>query len=247
MLSESAEDVLKGLPGEVFQALASAKGGIEIMKSKAADRFIRIAVLDSDPLRFIGFRSLLDREPDFDLISLPYSEIGNHADATVALLANRPGENLFDLMDKLKTVRPDLRVLVTGAAADEETIMLALASGARGYVSEAAPATELAQAIRIVHQGLVWAPRRVLSLLLDRTGGAVRREFPSGRQGLTDREQQVLNMLVSGMSNKEIANPLGIEERTVKAHVASLMRKLRVQNRLALSVHAITHSLVAAS
>lgn len=218
------------------------------MKSKASvDQLIRIAVLDSDPLRLIGLQSLLDREPDFDLIPVSVSEIGTHGDATVALLANRPGENLFDLMDKLRSIRPDLRVLVTGASADDETIMLALASGARGYVSEAAPAPELAQAVRIVHQGLVWAPRRVLSLLLDRTGGAVRREFPSGRQGLTEREQQVLKMLVSGMSNKEIANPLGIEERTVKAHVASLMRKLRVQNRVALSVHAVTHSLVGAS
>jgi len=218
------------------------------MKSKATtDAFIRIAVLDCDPLRFIGFRSLLDREPDFDLIPVSVSEIGNHQDIQVALLGSRTGESLFDMMDKLKTVRPDLRVLVTGALADDETIMRALASGARGYVSEAAPATELTQAVRIVYQGLVWAPRRVLSLLLDRTGSAVRREFPSGRQGLTEREQQVLKMLVSGMSNKEIANPLGIEERTVKAHVASLMRKLGVQNRVALSVHAVTHSLVGAS
>jgi len=218
------------------------------MNSKAIiDPFIRIAVLDSDPLRFIGFRSLLDREPDFDLIPVSVSEIGTQQGIQVALLGSRPGENLFDLMDKLKAIRPDLRVLVTGALANDETIMLALASGARGYVSEATSTTELAQAIRIVHQGLVWAPRRVLSLLLDRTGGAVRREFPSGRQDLTDREHQVLKMLVSGMSNKEIASPLGIEERTVKAHVASLMRKLRVQNRVALSVHAITHSLVGAS
>src|SRR5437016_10592905 len=58
------------------------------------------------------------------------------------------------------------------------------------------------------------------------------------------RETQVLKMLVEGRSNKEIGVPLGIRDRTVKAHVAKLMRKVGVENRVALTVHAITHSLV---
>jgi DNA-binding NarL/FixJ family response regulator len=61
---------------------------------------------------------------------------------------------------------------------------------------------------------------------------------------LTDREKEVLKMLVKGLSNKEIGAPLGIVERTVKAHIATMMRKTGVQNRIALSVHAVTHSLV---
>ena len=68
----------------------------------------------------------------------------------------------------------------------------------------------------------------------------------AGRVTFTDREKEVLEMLVAGRSNKEIGAALGIEERTVKAHVAKLMRKVGVQNRIALSVHAITHSLVTA-
>ena len=62
----------------------------------------------------------------------------------------------------------------------------------------------------------------------------------------TAREHEVLNQVVSGRLNEEIASDLGITERTVKAHVAKLMRKVGVQNRIALSVHAITHSLVTA-
>ena len=60
----------------------------------------------------------------------------------------------------------------------------------------------------------------------------------------TEREKEVLVLLVAGRSNKEIGAPLGIEERTVKAHVAKLLRKIGVQNRIALSIHAVTHSLV---
>jgi len=217
------------------------------MKSKVTVHpSIRIAVLNSDPLRLIGLRALLDSQADFELIPLSDAEMENHGDIKVALLGNHSNEPLFDVMDRLRGKRPDLNVLITGTSSDDEIIIMALASGARAYVSESAPAQELAQAIRIVHQGLVWAPRRVLSLLLERASSAVRQQFPPGRQDLTGREQQVLQMLVAGMSNKEIANPLGIEERTVKAHVASLMRKLGVPNRVALSVHAVTHSLVVA-
>ncbi|HZD33242.1 MAG TPA: LuxR C-terminal-related transcriptional regulator, partial [Candidatus Angelobacter sp.] len=60
----------------------------------------------------------------------------------------------------------------------------------------------------------------------------------------TEREREVLQLLISGRSNKEIGATLNIEERTVKAHVASLMRKAGVTNRIALSVHALTHSLM---
>ena len=100
------------------------------------------------------------------------------------------------------------------------------------------------QAIRVVSQGSVWAPRRVLSIFIERVSQSPGRFFPAGRTAFTDREKEVLEMLVGGRSNKEIGAPLGIEERTVKAHVAKLLRKIGVQNRIALSVHAVTHSLV---
>src|SRR6266705_2880656 len=193
---------------------------------------IRIAVVESDPLRFVGFRALFDSEPDFELISASMPDI--------ATLVN------VDLMASLKATRPDLRIIVTGSGMDEETILKAIASGAKGYLDEAASPTEFVQAIRVVNQGSVWAPRRVLSMFIERVSSAPGRIFPAGRVTFTDREKQVLEMLVAGRSNKEIGAALGIEERTVKAHVAKLMRKVGVQNRIALSVHAITHSLVSA-
>jgi DNA-binding NarL/FixJ family response regulator len=198
---------------------------------------IRIAVVESDPLRFVGFRALFDSEPDFELVSASLPEITNMQDIDLVLLGNRNGQNLFDVMASLKASRPDLRIIVTGAGMDEETILKAIASGSKGYVDEAASASEFVQ---------VWAPRRVLSMFIERVSSAPGRIFPAGRVTFTDREKEVLEMLVAGRSNKEIGSALGIEERTVKAHVAKLMRKVGVQNRIALSVHAITHSLVTA-
>jgi len=219
------------------------------MKSATAPAkkpLIRIAVVESDPLRFVGFRALFDSETDFELISASLPDLTILQNIDLILLGNRSGQNLFDLMASLKASRPDLRIIVTGSGMDEETILKAIAAGAKGYVDEAASAAEFVQAIRVVNQGSVWAPRRVLSMFIERVSSSPGRIFPAGRVSFTDREKEVLEMLVAGRSNKEIGAALGIEERTVKAHVAKLMRKVGVQNRIALSVHAITHSLVSA-
>ncbi|HKT23993.1 MAG TPA: response regulator transcription factor [Terriglobales bacterium] len=207
---------------------------------------IHIAVVDSDPLRFIGLRSLFDEEPDLDLIAATLEELPKLENVDLILLGNRGSgtASVFDVMASLKAARPDLRIIVTGTGVDDESILKALAAGAKGYVDEGASPSEFVQAIRIVNQGSVWAPRRVMSIFIDRVTSSPGKIFPAGRVEFTEREKEVLALLVAGRSNREIGQALTIEERTVKAHVAKLMRKVGVQNRIALSVHAITHSLV---
>src|SRR6201997_5064200 len=217
------------------------------MKAAMAKKpLIRIAVVESDPLRFVGFRALFDSESDFGLVSATLPDISALQGIDLVLLGSHSGQNLFDVMASLKASRPDLRIIVTGSNADDETILKAIAAGAKGYVEEAASPADFAMAIRIVNQGSVWAPRRVLSTFIERVSSNPGRIFPAGRVTFTDREKEVLELLVAGRSNKEIGAALGIEERTVKAHVAKLMRKVGVHNRIALSEHAITHSLVTA-
>jgi DNA-binding NarL/FixJ family response regulator len=205
--------------------------------------FIRIALVESDPLRVVGFRTLFDSASGFELVSASLRDIGGLQSIDLVLLSNCSVQNLFDLMASLKATRPDLRIIVTGSG-DEETILKAIVAGAKGYVDEAASLAEFVEAIRVVSQGSVWAPRHVFSMFIERVSSAPAPTFPFGRATFTDREKEVLELLVAGRSNKEIGAALGIEERTVKAHVAKLMRKVGVQNRIALSVHAITHSLV---
>jgi DNA-binding NarL/FixJ family response regulator len=205
---------------------------------------IRIAVVESDPLRFVGFRALFESEPDLEVIAESGSDLATLTNIDLVILGNCKGRNLFDLLATLKASRPDLRIIVSDSGLDERTILKAVASGAKGYVDNAASAAEFVQAVRVVNQGSVWVPRRVLSTFIERVSSAPDRIFPTGRDAFTDREKQVLEMLVVGRSNKEIGSALGIEERTVKAHVAKLMHKVGVSNRVALSIHAVTHSLV---
>jgi DNA-binding NarL/FixJ family response regulator len=205
---------------------------------------VRIAVIDSDPIRFVGFRALLSAESDFELQSVALAEIGTNKKADIVLLGSHAGNSVIDLLAIVKAVRPGLDVIVTGCNLNDAGILNVVSAGAKGCVDEAASVREIVQAIRTVLTGSVWAPRRVLSMFVDKAYRSLERGvFRDGRP-FTSREKEVLGMLVAGYSNKEIAAPLGIEERTVKAHIAKLMRKVGVSNRVMLSVHAVRHSLI---
>jgi DNA-binding NarL/FixJ family response regulator len=210
----------------------------------AAKCMIRIAVVESDPLRFVGFRALLESESDFELISASLPEVALQQDFDLVLLADRAGQNLLDVISNLRVMCPYLPVIVFGPTMEDVSALNAIVSGAKGYVFDGASPSEFAQAIRVVNRGSVWASRKVLSMFIELALAQGRRGLPGANEVLTDREKQVLKMLVAGFSNKEIGEPLGIVERTVKAHIAKMMRKVGVQNRIALSVHAITHALV---
>jgi DNA-binding NarL/FixJ family response regulator len=213
------------------------------MKTSPVRLIINIGILEEDPMRLVGFQSILDQVPEFRVIAMSVAEIAAYPHVQLGLLRNH-SKKFPEIMDTLKVVLPAVRLIVTGTDLNEETILHALACGAKGYVNEAAPTSELIQAIHIVHSGSVWVSRHVMSRFIERTSDSTRVRSGFGCSVFTSREKQVLTMLVEGRSNKEIGGPLGIEERTVKAHVSSLMRKVGVTNRIALSTHAIHHSLV---
>ena len=205
---------------------------------------IRIVVVDSDPLRFVGFRALLESEPDFDLIYTSFPDLDRHDHIDIILLGNQRGQNAFDDVVKLKAFHPDAQIIAIGSGMRDETILAALACGAKGYVDEAASAGEFISAVHAVSRGSVWVSRKLLSLFVERASAVVRSPSFDRRPALTPREKEVLEMLVDGRPNRDIAEPLGIKLRTVKAHVAKLMRKVGVRNRIALSTYAISHSLL---
>jgi len=121
------------------------------------------------------------------------------------LLGNRGGQNLYDIMASMKAIRPDLRIIVTGSGMDDESVLKAIAAGAKGYVDEAASAAEFIQALRIVNQaqcGRLAACFRLSSNASAHPPAASSRR----RITFTDREKEVLEMLVAGRSNKEIGS-----------------------------------------
>jgi DNA-binding NarL/FixJ family response regulator len=97
------------------------------------------------------------------------------------------------------------------------------------------------EAIDAVTSGNIWAPRRLLSKLIDRLLKVRDSSLTNASPHLTDREHQVLELILLACSNREIATQLGIEERTVKAHVGRLMRKTGTENRTQLSTRELNH------
>lgn len=208
------------------------------------ERSIRVAVVENDPLRFVGFRALFDETNEFDLASFNSSSIFNAHGYDVVLIGSRIGAAMYDVMAGLKVLNPSVRIIATGTLHNEELALRALCAGAKGYIEESSSAADFKQAIRAIHAGSVWATPTVLSKFIERVSNVPRRGTPEDPLVFTEREREVLQLLVSGRSNREIGEALKIEERTVKAHVAKLMRKTGVSNRIALSVHALTHSLM---
>ncbi len=161
----------------------------------------------------------------------------------VALLGAQASDLLFDLLATFKSFRPRLRVIVIGLSMDFDHIQQVIGAGAKGYLAETATEKDILMAIEVVEDGSVWAPRKVLSRLLEGASAAPARNHAQPPK-FTPREREVMELLVAGRSNREIARSLLIEERTVKSHVGKLLRKVGAPNRIALSVHVLTHNLL---
>src|SRR5580704_2416841 len=207
-------------------------------------KIIHVSVLESDPVRFLGLRAIFPSQAGIQIRKGSVISVLEGPEDELVLMTTNRGPAFYAGMSALKAARPEICIIVTGPGNRDDDILRAVAAGAKGYVSEEASADEFKKAIREVHAGSVWIPRRVLARFIERATVSARRIEPRSETRISDREREVLRLLVAGCSNREIASELGIIERTVKAHVAQLLRKVGVTNRIALSVHAVTHSLL---
>jgi DNA-binding NarL/FixJ family response regulator len=209
---------------------------------------IRIGLLAGEPIRLEGLTMVFEEKPDPGKTQL-VPTIGSIQE----LLANPAVEYLvidlnsggggFDTVEAVKRSRPGMRQIVIGPENEDELVLSSIVAGARAYLDSSAPPETVRQAIEIVVSGSIWAPRRLLSKLIDRLLHVPDTSVPTEPLSLTARERQVLELILTARSNREIARELGIEERTVKAHVGRLMRKAGAENRIELSMRALAGAL----
>ena len=204
---------------------------------------LRVALLEPEPIRVQGFVTLFQDHPRIEFVVFELAQFLADQEFKLALIGLHGDRLPLPLVGTIHGLRPDVKLVVMGPDADDEVILQAITAGAKAYLEASASPQQVEQAIMIVNQGSIWAPRRILSIFVDRATKPSRSAVPSLAQ-FTVRETEVLKLLVAARSNREIARTLGIEERTVKAHVAKLMRKVGVENRIALSIYAVTNSIV---
>ena len=205
---------------------------------------LRVALLEPEPIRVQGFVTLFQDHPRIEFVVAELPAFLADQEFKLALVGLHGDGLPLQLVGTIHGLRPDVRLVVMGSEADDEVILQAISAGAKAYLEANATPQQVEQAILSVSQGSIWAPRRVLSIFVDRATKPSRSPAPASAH-FTPRETEVLKLLVAARSNREIARTLGIEERTVKAHVAKLMRKVGVENRIALSIYAVTNSIVA--
>jgi NarL family two-component system response regulator LiaR len=148
---------------------------------------------------------------------------------------------------KIKAALPAVRVLMLTAFDDDDTVFAALAAGADGYCLKTTPLAELVRAIQSVANGAAWLDRGIAKKVLANTSIAhlvdgmpqfSKKQRPQQFR-LTLRELEVLELMVKGRSNQEIANELAIAHETAKSHVSSIMQKLVVSDRTQAAVKAL--------
>jgi NarL family two-component system response regulator LiaR len=213
---------------------------------------IRIVVADDHRLFREGIRLILEQVEGIQMVG----EAVNGLQAINVVKELKPDVVLLDIgmpkMDGTQVIlpirrqSPNTKALMLTAGVDEVMIFKSLKAGAKGYVSKDSSVSDLAKAIRAVHRGEMWIERKLMSKFFDEEsitdvkGG----DLPGRtKEGLTPREQEVLSRLATGLTNKEIAEELFISEKTVKSHLNSIFRKLKVTRRLEAILYAIREGL----
>jgi DNA-binding NarL/FixJ family response regulator len=162
----------------------------------------------------------------------------------VALVDIRmPGRDGLELLREIRTEWPDLPVIMLSSYDSGDYVRTALAEGAAGYLLKDTTPEDLAQAITVALSGSgnVLSPRAVRNLFegSNRSEEVGAQENPYPDAGLTKREADVLELLAGGASNREISRHLYLSEKTVKAHLAAVFRKLGVTNRTQAAMAAV--------
>lgn len=218
----------------------------------SAPAVIRVLVADDQEMVRAGFRLLLEQVADIAVVA--EAEDGDRAVA--AAIQHRPDVVLMDVrmpvLDGLEATRRILsdlhgtRVVVLTTFDLDEYVFSALRLGASGFLLKSSPAERMVAAIRLAASGDAIIDPAVTRRVIERFGtqpAMAPREAP-GLELLTAREREVLGQVARGLSNAELAEELFISEATVKTHVARLLAKLGLRDRVQVVVYAYEHGLV---
>jgi len=205
---------------------------------------IRLLLVDDQSIIREGLSSLLTAQPDLEVIG----EAANGEEAVRQALSLNPDVVLMDIrmpvMDGVAAIRllkgqaPEIKILVLTTFDDDRYVAEAMAHGADGYLLKDTPSSELAQAIRSVDRGYTqMGPGLFAKTRTSSNRDSISKELVQ----LTNREREVLQLIATGHSNKEIAAQLYITERTVKNHVNSILRTLDLRDRTQAAIFANQH------
>jgi two-component system, NarL family, response regulator LiaR len=209
---------------------------------------IRVLIADDHAVVRQGLKTFLELQDDIEVVEdvadgeAAVAAVEREAPDVVLMDLVMPGVDGVEAIRRIKEGRPQARVLVLSSFLDDERLFPAVRAGAAGYLLKDVEPRELVKAIRTVHGGEALLHPAVAARLMDEFAASPPPE--PNADGLTEREREVLTLIARGLPNKLIARELSISEKTVKAHVSSILGKLGVSDRTQAALYAVRSGLV---
>ena len=214
---------------------------------------IRLLLADDHAIVRRGLQLFLKTQPDFELVG--EAATGQEVLERVAELQpdivlmdlHMPVVNGIEATRQIKASHPAVKVIVLTSFSDHDHVLPAVKAGARGYLLKDIEPDELAKSIRQVYAGKVELHPDVAGLLLEQIANpedSATERNATPFDELTAREREVLQLIASGFTNKEIAAALFITEKTVKTHVSHILEKLGLSDRTQAAILAVKHGLI---
>jgi DNA-binding NarL/FixJ family response regulator len=212
---------------------------------------IRVLIADDHQLVRSGLRGLLEREGEFQVVA----EAGDgyeaielavlHKPDIVLLDVGMPRLNGTDAAQRISEKLPASRIIMLSMHSDEGYVLKALKAGARGYLLKASPEADVLAAVRAVAAGNAYFSPSITKMLVDDYVGELRRRgVQDSYDLLTLREKEILQLLASGKSNREVAEMLHISVTTAESHRSTIMQKLHLHNIADLILYAVRKGLI---
>ncbi len=209
---------------------------------------IRVVIVDDHALVREGTAQMLEAQPDLQVVGQAGTgeqglAVLERLHPDVALIdVNLPGMSGLDLARRAAAACPQVQVLIVSAYDDYGYVTEALEIGVGGYLLKTASGREMVNAVRAVADGTLVLDHAISGRLRRRS-----RAGPVASDALTDRQTEILALLARAMSNKRIADELGLGLRTVESHVSIILSKLGVESRSEAMLYALSHHLVPAA
>lgn len=211
---------------------------------------IKVLLVDDHAVLRDGLSNIIKLEPDMEVVGQASSGgqalemIGELMPDVVLMDINMPGMSGIEAIRRIRAQNHKVSVLVLTMFDRDEYLYESIRAGATGYLLKDAASADVVDAIRTANRGESILHPVMARKLLDNISGEKRTDRGGGDDSLTPREADVLNLMVKGLSNKDIAEQLFISDKTVKIHVSNILKKLSVKSRSQAIIYAIQHELV---
>ncbi|MBZ0223623.1 MAG: response regulator transcription factor [Dokdonella sp.] len=199
---------------------------------------VRILLADDHPLFRLALAQAVQRvAPEAEIAEVgsfddALSDLATHADTDLVLLdLHMPGSHGLMALASLRGQFPTISVVMISAHDDAATVQRALVHGAAGFISKRSALDELEAALRAVLNAQTWLPATLRGAVGGGAGNSADRQLAARLAALSPQQMRVLGMVADGLLNKQIADRLGVQERTVKAHLSAVFERLDVRNR----------------